>query len=87
MSSTVSIKIEMDNGDLYELSRPSTINTIERNKPVIIVLANGDIANGIDVVYGCDYLNVVVNDSCVRSIPVDNVFGWSYVEDDKIERD
>ncbi len=87
MSSTVSIKIEMDNGDLYELSRPSTINIIERNKPVIVVLTNGDIVNGIDTVYGCDYLNVIVNDNYVRSIPGDNIFGWAYMEDGKIERD
>lgn len=87
MSSTVSIKIEMENGDLYELSRPSTINKIEKNKQVIIVLTNGDIVNGKEVIYGCDYLNVIISDNCVRSIPVSNVFGWAYKEDDKIERD
>ena len=86
MRSTVSIKIEMDNGDLYELERPSTVKSIEEHKPVIIVLTNGDIVDGEEATFGCDFLNVKVNDSYMRSFPVGVVFGWAYKNDDNIEK-
>ena len=85
MNSTVSIKIEMDNGDLYELSRPSTIKNIKEHKPVIIMLTDGDVVEAEEVTFFRDYMEAKVNDSYTRVITENNVFGWAYKDDDKIE--
>lgn len=86
MNSTVSIKIEMENGDLYELSRPSTIKNIKEHKPVIIMLTDGDVVEAEEITFGCDYLQAKINESYMRSIPENSVFGWAYKDDDQIEK-